>query len=61
MYEYEERSNCCEDPVRLEGNETLFYVCTGCGDVCNIIEEEEDYEEVLDGEDDFMVRDSDFI
>ena len=55
---YEIRSACCEDPVLIKGDVT---VCTGCGDTCDLmIEEEKEEEEEVelweDPEDLYMTR-----
>ena len=33
------KSNCCNADVRVEGNTTKYYVCTECGNACDIIME----------------------
>lgn len=42
-------SNCCKAPVRIEGDVTMYYVCTKCDKPCDRYSIE--YKEVSENED----------
>ena len=37
-----ELSNCCQEPVKVMGGTTKYYICTGCKEPCDLEKEKED-------------------